>query len=77
MPHSTRLLDPLTSTFTRFAIRAQTLLHTRRDERGLTYLEYITAAAVVLLVLLAAIQLFFGGIAALFQRLTDRLNQMG
>jgi Flp pilus assembly pilin Flp len=77
MPYPTRLLDPVTSTLARLVIRAQALLHTRRDERGLTYLEYITAAAVVLLVLLAAIQLFFGGIAALFQRLTDRLNQMG
>jgi Flp pilus assembly pilin Flp len=77
MPQPTRLLNPIASTLARFAIRAQTLLHSRRDERGLTYLEYITAAAVVLVVLLAAIQLFFGGIAALFQRLTDRLNQMG
>jgi Flp pilus assembly pilin Flp len=77
MPHLTRLLDPVTSTLAWLVIRAQALLHSRRDERGLTYLEYITAAAVVLLVLLAAIQLFFGGIAALFQRLTDRLNQMG
>jgi Flp pilus assembly pilin Flp len=77
MPHPSRLLDPITRTLARFAIRAQALLHSRRDERGLTYLEYITAAAVVLVVLLAAIQLFFGGIAALFQRLTDRLNQMG
>ncbi len=77
MTHPTRLLEPITTTLARLATRTHAVLHRRHDERGLTYLEYITAAAVVLLVLLAAVQLFFGGIAALFERLTDRLNQMG
>ncbi len=44
------------------------------QEDGTAYIEYIVLAAVAVIVLLAVIQGFFGGIANLFTRLTNTLN---
>lgn len=44
------------------------------DEAGQSYIEYVVVAAVALLVILGAVQFFFGGVANLFQRIGNTLN---
>ena len=44
------------------------------SERGEVYVEYVVLAAMAVLVILGAIQYFFNGISALFQRIGDSLN---
>jgi len=45
-----------------------------RDERGEVYVEYTVLASLAVLVILGAIQYFFGGISFLFQRMGDTLR---
>ncbi len=44
---------------------------------GEVYVEYAVLAAVAVLVILFAIQYFFGGIAQVFQRMGDVLRGIG
>ncbi len=44
------------------------------SERGEVYVEYVVLAAMAVLVILSAIQYFFNGISALFQRIGDSLS---
>lgn len=55
-------------------IRAMAVM---RDERAQAYVEYVVLGAVAVLVILAAIQFFFGSIAALFQRMAQALFELG
>ncbi len=73
MPLVTRLAGAVTTRTLRLAARAHTTpLH--RGEDGISFVEYVMLAAVVLLVVLAAANGFFNAIARLFQRLTSRVN---
>ena len=47
-----------------------------RDERGEVYVEYTVLASLAVLVILGAIQYFFGGISFVFQRMGDALRGM-
>jgi Flp pilus assembly pilin Flp len=47
------------------------------DERGTVYVEYVVISALAVLVILGAIQFFFGSLATLFQRLAGALTQIG
>lgn len=42
----------------------------RHDERGTAFIEYIIVAAVAVVVVLGAVQAFFGGVAEMWDRLT-------
>jgi Flp pilus assembly pilin Flp len=57
----------------RLAIRLMQRLRLR-DERGEVYVEYTVLASLAVLVILGAIQYFFGGISFLFQRMGDTLR---
>jgi Flp pilus assembly pilin Flp len=48
-----------------------------KDEAGNAYVEYVVLSAVAVLVILAAVQFFFGSIAALFQRIAQSLLGVG
>ncbi len=48
-----------------------------RDERGEVYVEYVVLGALATLVILAAVQYFFGGVALAFQRMGDVLRGIG
>jgi Flp pilus assembly pilin Flp len=56
----------------REVIRA--LARIRGSERGAVYVEYVVLAALATLVILGAVQLFFNGISALFQRIGGSLS---
>lgn len=46
----------------------------RSSERGEAFVEYVVLAALAVLVILGAVQAFFGGVAALFQRIGSSLS---
>lgn len=46
----------------------------RSSERGEAFVEYVVLAALAVLVILGAVQAFFGGVAALFQRIASSLS---
>lgn len=46
----------------------------RDSERGVVYVEYVVLGALATLVILGAIQYFFGAISALFQRIGSALS---
>ncbi len=48
-----------------------------REEKGEVYVEYTVLAALAVLVILGAIQYFFGGIAFMFQKMGDALRGIG
>ena len=50
------------------------LVRVRRSERGVVYVEYVVLGALAMLVILGAIQYFFGAISALFQRIGSALS---
>jgi Flp pilus assembly pilin Flp len=50
------------------------LLRVRDSERGVVYVEYVVLGALATLVILGAIQYFFGAISALFQRIGSALS---
>lgn len=47
------------------------------EERGEVYVEYTVLAALAVLVILGAIQYFFGGISFLFQKMGAALRGIG
>lgn len=47
------------------------------EERGEVYVEYTVLGALAVLVILGAIQYFFGGISYLFDRMGDVLRGIG
>lgn len=49
------------------------LLRLRTQELGEVYVEYVVLGALAVLVILGAIQYFFGAISGLFQRIGDGL----
>ena len=49
----------------------------RFDDRGEVYVEYVVLGALATLVILAAVQYFFGGIAMAFTRMGDVLRGIG
>jgi Flp pilus assembly pilin Flp len=53
------------------------LISALSSESGEAYVEYVTLAGLAILVILGAVQYFFGGIADLFQRLGDVLRGIG
>ena len=48
-----------------------------RDERGEVYVEYAVLGALAVLVILVAVQYFFGGVAQLFTSIGDMLRSLG
>ena len=50
------------------------LLRLRTSERGEVYVEYVVLGSLAVLVILGAIQYFFGALSALFQRLGDAVS---
>lgn len=48
-----------------------------RDEQGEVYVEYVVLGALATLVILAAVQYFFGGIALAFTKMGDVLRGIG
>jgi Flp pilus assembly pilin Flp len=58
----------------RLAIRVARLLD---REEGQAYVEYVVLAAIAALVILAAVQYFFGGLSDLFLRLGDAVRGIG
>lgn len=48
-----------------------------RGERGEVYVEYVVLGALATLVLLAAVQYFFGGLADMFTRMGDLVRGIG
>jgi Flp pilus assembly pilin Flp len=50
------------------------LLWLRTSERGEVYVEYVVLASLAVLVILGAIQYFFGALSGLFQRLGDAVS---
>ena len=44
------------------------------EERGEVYVEYVVLGAMAVLVILGAVQYFFGAISGLFQRIGDSLG---
>ena len=47
------------------------------DERGEVYVEYTVLGALAVLVILGAIQYFFGGISLVFEKMGDALRGIG
>lgn len=47
------------------------------EERGEVYVEYTVLGALAILVILGAIQYFFGGISYLFTKMGDTLRGIG
>ena len=50
------------------------LCRVRDSERGVVYVEYVVLGALATLVILGAVQYFFGAISALFQRIGSALS---
>lgn len=50
------------------------LLRLQTSERGEVYVEYVVLGSLAVLVILGAIQYFFGALSGLFQRLGDALS---
>ena len=50
------------------------LLGLRSSERGEVYVEYVVLGALAVLVILSAVQYFFGAVSGLFQRIGDSLG---
>jgi Flp pilus assembly pilin Flp len=50
------------------------LLRLQTSERGEVYVEYVVLGSLAVLVILGAIQYFFGALSGLFQRLGDAVN---
>lgn len=50
------------------------LVRARDSERGVVYVEYVVLGALATLVILGAVQYFFGAISALFQRIGSALS---
>jgi Flp pilus assembly pilin Flp len=50
------------------------LLRLRTAERGEVYVEYVVLGSLAVLVILGAIQYFFGALSGLFQRLGDAVS---
>jgi Flp pilus assembly pilin Flp len=50
------------------------LLRLRTSERGEVYVEYVVLGALAVLVILSAVQYFFGAVSGLFQRIADSLS---
>jgi Flp pilus assembly pilin Flp len=46
----------------------------RSSERGEVYVEYVVLSALAVLVILGAVQYFFGAVSGLFQRIGDSLG---
>jgi Flp pilus assembly pilin Flp len=68
-----RLANAVATRALRLAARAHATT-VRNGEEGISFVEYVMLAAVVLLVVLAAANGFFNAIARLFQRLTGKVN---
>jgi Flp pilus assembly pilin Flp len=49
-------------------------LRLRTSERGEVYVEYVVLGAMAVLVILSAVQYFFGAVSGLFQRIADSLG---
>jgi Flp pilus assembly pilin Flp len=73
MPTTTRWSQTLCARLLRLLTRAQ-LTTLQRREAGITSVEYIIVAAVVLVVVFAAIKGFFGAVAHKFDDLTKTVN---
>ena len=50
------------------------LLRLQTSERGEVYVEYVVLGSLAVLVILGAIQYFFGALSGLFQRLGDAVT---
>jgi Flp pilus assembly pilin Flp len=50
------------------------LFRLRTSERGEVYVEYVVLGAMAVLVILGAVQYFFGAVSGLFQRIADSLG---
>ena len=50
------------------------LLRLRTSERGEVYVEYVVLGAMAVLMILGAVQYFFGAVSGLFQRIGDSLG---
>jgi Flp pilus assembly pilin Flp len=50
------------------------LFRLRASERGEVYVEYVVLGSLAVLVILGAIQYFFGALSGLFQRLGDAVS---
>ena len=50
------------------------LLRLRTSEQGEVYVEYVVLGSLAVLVILGAVQYFFGALSALFQRLGDAVS---
>lgn len=50
------------------------LLKLRTSELGEVYVEYVVLGALAVLVILGAVQYFFGAVSGLFQRIGDSLG---
>ncbi len=50
------------------------LLRLQTSERGEVYVEYVVLGSLAVLVILGAIQYFFGALSGLFQRLGDAVS---
>jgi Flp pilus assembly pilin Flp len=59
----------------RLHCRAHAAAVSARPERGASAVEYVLVAAAVLVVVLAAVNGFFGAVANKFNQLTKSLNQ--
>ncbi len=51
-----------------------TLLQLRTSERAEVYVEYVVLGALAVLVILSAVQYFFGAVSGLFQRIGESLG---
>jgi len=51
-----------------------TLLQLRTSEQGEVYVEYVVLGALAVLVILSAVQYFFGAVSGLFQRIGESLG---
>ncbi len=51
-----------------------TFLRLRTSERGEVYVEYVVLGALAVLVILSAVQYFFGAVSGLFQRIGESLG---
>lgn len=49
----------------------------RTSEKGEAYVEYVVLASLAVLVILGAIQYFFGGLATMFERMGDVVRGIG
>jgi Flp pilus assembly pilin Flp len=53
------------------------LVRVQTSDRGEAYVEYVCLAALAVLIILVAVQYFFGGVAQVFTRLGDALRSLG